>query len=43
MAQMNVTTEDIRLYAKALRLSNLRNKCSDIIHSAQIEIDKIAT
>ena len=37
MAQMNVTTEDIRMYAKALRLSNLRNKCSDIVHKAQIE------
>lgn len=37
MAQMNVTTEDIRLYAKILRLSNLRNNCSEMIHSAQIE------
>ncbi len=30
-------TEDIRVYAKALRLSNLRNNCADIIHKAQIE------
>ena len=37
MAEIHVTTEDIRLYAKALRLSNLRNNCSDLIHRAQID------
>lgn len=34
---MHTSTEDIRVYAKALRLSNLRNSCADIIHKAQIE------
>lgn len=37
MAEHNITTEDIRMYAKALRLSNLRNNCPDIVHRAQIE------
>ena len=32
---MKISTEDIRIYAKALRLSNLRNNCGDIIHKAQ--------
>ncbi|KWW24164.1 MAG: insertion sequence IS21-like ATP-binding protein [bacterium F082] len=32
----NVEMEEIRQYAKALRLSNLRGNCSDIIHKAQI-------
>ena len=31
------STEEVRLYAKALRLSHLRNGCADIIHKAQIE------
>ena len=34
---MKISTEDIRIYAKALRLSNLRNNCGDIIHKAQID------
>lgn len=33
----NADMEEIRLYAKALRLSNLRGSCSNIIHKAQIE------
>ena len=32
----NAEMEEIRQYAKALRLSNLRGNCSDIIHKAQI-------
>lgn len=31
------STEDVRLYAKTLRLSHLRNNSADIIHKAQIE------
>ena len=34
---LKISTEDIRIYAKALRLSNLRNNCGDIIHKAQID------
>lgn len=34
---LNYSTEEVRLYAKALRLSHLRNGCADIIHKAQIE------
>ncbi len=34
---LKISTEDIRTYAKALRLSNLRNNCGDIIHKAQID------
>lgn len=37
MAAPNIITDEIRAYAKALRLSNLRAKCSDIIHKAQID------
>lgn len=37
MATGNINTEDVRIYAKALRLGNLRNNCSEIIHKAQIE------
>jgi len=37
MTAQNVITDEIRTYAKALRLSNLRAKCSDIIHKAQID------
>ena len=33
---MKISTEDIRIYAKALRLSNLRNNCGDIIHKVRI-------
>ena len=32
----NAEMDEIRQYAKALRLSNLRGNCSDIIHKAQI-------
>ena len=34
---LNISTEEVRTYAKALRLSYLRNNCSSIIHNAQIE------
>ena len=37
MATNNINTEDVRVYAKALRLGNLRNNCSEIIHQAQID------
>ena len=33
----NLNTEELRMYAKRLRLSNLRANCSDIIHRAQID------
>ena len=33
----NLNTEELRMYAKMLRLSNLRANCSDIIHRAQID------
>ena len=33
----NAEMEEIRQYAKALRLSNLRSNCADIIHKAQID------
>ena len=33
----NAEMEEIRQYAKALRLSNLRSNCADIIHRAQID------
>lgn len=33
----NAEMEEIRQYAKALRLSNLRGNCADIIHKAQID------
>lgn len=28
----NLNTEELRMYAKMLRLSNLRANCADIIH-----------
>lgn len=34
---LTTSIEDVRLYAKALRLSHLRNSCADLIHKAQIE------
>ena len=34
---LTTSIEDVRLYAKALRLSHLRNGCAEIIHKAQIE------
>ena len=37
MATPAINIDEIRTYAKALRLSNLRSKCSDIIHKAQID------
>jgi len=37
MATPNANTEEVRLYAKALRMSNLRSNCSDMIHKAQID------
>lgn len=33
----NAEMEEIRQYAKILRLSNVRSNCSDIIHKAQID------
>ena len=33
----NAEVEEIRQYAKILRLSNVRSNCSDIIHKAQID------
>lgn len=36
MAETHQTTDDLRLYAKMLRLSNLRNNCSELILQAQI-------
>lgn len=39
MATPAINIDEIRTYAKALRLSNLRSKCSDIIHKAQIDRD----
>lgn len=33
----NMNTDEIRTYAKSLRLGNLRSNCSDIIHKAQID------
>ena len=37
MEPMETTIEDIRMYATALRLSNLRHDCGDFIHKAQID------
>ncbi len=37
MAIQNSNIEEIRTYAKVLRLSNLRGNCSEIIHNAQID------
>lgn len=37
MATPNINTEEVRLYAKALRMSNLRCNCSEMIHKAQID------
>lgn len=34
---LTTSIEDVRLYAKALRLSHLSNGCAEIIHKAQIE------
>lgn len=34
---LTTSIEDVRLHAKALRLSHLRNGCAEIIHKAQIE------
>lgn len=37
MAAQTINMEELRTYAKTLRLGNLRTKCSDIIHKAQID------
>ena len=37
MEQNKLTTEDIKMYARLLRLSNLSAKCADYIHTAQID------
>lgn len=33
----NLITDDIRTYAKCLRLSNFAQNCSDYFHKAQID------
>ena len=42
MATPILSIDEIRIYAKTLRLSNLRTKCSDIIHTAQIDTPSYA-
>ncbi|MCQ2221932.1 MAG: ATP-binding protein, partial [Prevotella sp.] len=42
MATPILSIDEIRIYAKTLRLSNLRTKCSDIIHAAQIDTPSYA-
>lgn len=37
MATSSTNMDELRTYAKALRLRNLRSNCSDIVHKAQID------